>query len=791
MDVDRASRYRVIRPLGSGGMSEVFLAEDRELHRRVALKVLKERAEGDAARLRLLREARLASQLTHPGIGVIYEISEMETDGARQSFIAMEYVEGATLRAYVEREGSSLPEILELVRQVADALAAAHERGVVHRDVKPSNVLVSEAGRVKVLDFGLAAYVPPAGSSDDTWSVFASGAGGAADGALLGTIAYMSPEQALGREVDGRSDVFSLGVVLYELLTGEVPFRGSNAVEVIDAILHAEPGPMTSRRGAVHADLEGLVRRMLAKEPAERPVTMREVGREVEALLRGVETAGGSVAALPAARGAGRTVAVMTFENITQSGEDEWLGTGIAETATADLKALDGVTVIARERVTEALRKLTGRTDAPGAALAAEVGRELLARWVVSGGYQRVGETVRVTARLTEVATGAVLRTVKLDGTMDGLFALQDRVVRELARGLDLGPPAGAPEGDETQVLEAYEALSKGVINLRAESPDALDRAIVLFERAVAFDPGYARAWAELGSAYDLKASYLSVPELSVRAIAAFRRALERNPSFVRARRELGGTLIEVGRVEEGIAEIRRALEIDPSDAGVHQALGRAYFVGLARFPEAVAEYERALELNPRYGWAALQLAHCAALLRDFPRAERAARRAIELQEAFLSGREGALIVGGYTRLGQIAALKGRHEEALAELNRELEFLHQYGHALKERHFVEIQQRIGASQLSLGRSEEGVIALETALEAFGRRLRMGADDPFTRYYAGCASALLGRVDEALAHLVKAATSRPAFTAARAAIEADLESLRDDPRFRELVAGRAA
>ncbi|HUM02863.1 MAG TPA: protein kinase [Thermoanaerobaculia bacterium] len=784
MDLERATRYRVIRPLGSGGMAEVFLAEDRDLHRPVALKVLKELAGGDAARVRLLREARLASQLSHPGIGVIYEISEMETGGEKRPFIAMEYVEGETLRSHVRTSAPALPDLLGLVRQVADALGAAHERGVVHRDVKPSNLMVTAEGYVKVLDFGLAAYVPPAGSSDDTWSVFAGDADGPGS-ALLGTLAYMSPEQALGREVDGRSDVFSLGVVLYELVTGELPFRGANAMEVIEAIRHAEPAPTASEK-ALPAPLEALLNRMLAKAPTDRPPSMREVARELLALEQALKE-GTAVPSLPAARGPGRSIAVLAFENITKNPEDDWLGTGIAETASADLKAIEGVTVIARERVNEVLRNLTGRPDAPEAELAARIGRELSARWVVSGGYQRVAGTVRVTARLTEVATGAVLRTVKLDGTMEGLFALQDRVVGELAEGLDLAPAAGAAEGEETQVLEAFEALSKGVVNLRAESPDALDRAIVLFERAVAFDPGYARAWMELGSAYDLKASYLSVPELTLRAIAAFRKALERNPRLTRARRELGITLIDSGRVEEGVAEVRRALELDPGDSGANHSLGRAYFVGLGRFAEAAAQFDRALELNPRYGWAALQLAHCAALLRDFPRAEHAARRAVELQEAFLSGREGALIVGGHTRSGQIAALQGRHEEALVEFDRELAFLQHYGHALKERHFVEIEQRIGSSLLALGRTADGVAALEAALDAFGRRLRMGADDPFTRYYAACAAALLGRRDEALGHLEKAAASRPAFTAARAAIEPDLQSLRADPRFRELLA----
>ncbi len=205
----------------------------------------------------------------------------------------------------------------------------------------------------------------------------------------------------------------------------------------------------------------------------------------------------------------------------------------------------------------------------------------------------------------------------------------------------------------------------------------------------------------------------------------------------------------------------------------------------------AADECARALELNPKYGWAALQLAHAAALLRDFPRATEAARRAIELQEAFLSGREGALIVGAHTRLGQIEALTGRHEEALEEFGREMEFLQKYGHALKERHFVEIEQRIGGSLLALGRKAAATEALETALDAFGRRLRMGADDPFTRYYAACASALLGRADEALAHLEKAMGRRPALTAARAAIEPDLAVLRGNPRFGKIFAQPAA
>jgi tetratricopeptide (TPR) repeat protein/predicted Ser/Thr protein kinase len=780
------SHYRILKRLGAGGMGEVWLAEDVLLRRNVALKVLKCR-EGEAAgRARLLREARLASQISHPNAGIVFEVGEFMHGGTAHPFIAMEWVDGEPLDAWVRRNAPSLPEILGLAGQVAAALAAAHEKGVVHRDVKPSNVLVTSDGQVKVLDFGVATRLPVSDETATTWTRPGVGTPLSSPGEVVGTLAYMSPEQARGREVDARSDVYSLGAVLYELVTGRSPFAGGSAVDVLDRVLRETPPALSEADPRVPPELSRVVGRMLAKEAGDRYPGMREAEAALEAIRRALERG----EALPAIAPAVGAVAVVDFENVTRAPEDAWIGTGIAETVTADLKALGASPVVGRDRVFEVWRNLGGPDAASPERLATRLGREVGAAWVVAGGYQRVGEAVRITARLTEVASGAVARTVKLDGPLGEIFALQDRIVRELVEGLPGATAAADASPEETHVIEAYEAHAKGVVNLREESPDALDRAIALFERAVAFDPAFARAWADLGSAYDLKASYLSVPELSERAIVGFRKALERNPRFVRARRELGGTLIDVGRLDEGIAEIRRALELDPTDAGANHSLGRAYFVGLGRFSEAADQFERALELNPRYGWAALQLAHCAALLRDFPRAERAAFRAIELQEAFLSGREGAVIVGGHTRLGQIAALQGRHEEALRQFDRELAFLHRYGHALKDRHFVEIEERIGSSLRGLGRFEAAEEALKAALDAFGRRLRMGADDPFTRYYAACAAALLGRIDDALAHLAKAAESRPAFTAARAAIEPDLESLHADARFRDLLGSGA-
>jgi TolB-like protein/tRNA A-37 threonylcarbamoyl transferase component Bud32/Tfp pilus assembly protein PilF len=776
-----ASHYRILERLGGGGMGDVYLAEDTRLHRRVALKMMRDSGPEDSAgQARLLREARLASGLNHPGIAVIYEIDHAEMDDGWRTFIAMEYITGETLSAMAARDRPALSRVLEIAVQIADALTEAHARGVVHRDVKPSNVMITESGRVKVLDFGLAKYVPFA---DETGETLTRGpADGGADGALIGTIAYMSPEQALGGEVDARSDVFSLGVVIHELLSGRQPFQGANAVEMVDAILHKDPPSLVELDDPGITPLVRLLRRMLAKDPERRPQTMREVAGELEAIRRG----GSPEHATAPAAAAAPAVAVMGFDNITQVPEDEWLGTGIAETVAADLRAVEGLTVISRERIHEVLRKLESAGAGNEQDLAVRLGRELGARWVLKGGYQRFGERVRVTARLTDVESGSVIRTVKIDGGMDEIFSVQDRIVAELSAGLRMTVVPGGRDPDETQVIEAYEAFSRGMINLRAESHESVDRAILFLERAIALDPSYAQAHLKLGSAYETKASYLIMPELYEKAIAQFRRAIELRPALVSAWRELGGVLVALCREDEGIEAIRHALTLDPRDAGAHATMGRAHFLGFGDFQRAAECYEKAITFNPQGGWYVLQLAHCYALLRDFARGEDAARRAVSLQEDFLTGREGILIVGAHMRLGHMAALQGRYEQAIEHFHREIAFLQRVDHALRNRILIELHQRLGSAHLRLGHAAEGAAALALALEGFQERLRLGADEPFSRYYAACAYAVRGDVDPALNYLERAIRLKRRFTIARARIEPEFDGLRGERRFRELV-----
>ena len=778
--------YRLTERLGAGAMGEVYLAEDVRLHRSVALKMLAVEARGDeAAAARLVREARVASALTHPNIAVIYEIGEVEREGRRYGYIAMEYVPGRTLAEIAGERRLDVGEILGIMRQVAEALAHAHERGVVHRDIKPGNVMLTERGLVKVLDFGLAKYAPPVGEETSTWS----GRHRLLEvpGVMMGTLAYMSPEQARGGVVEGRSDVFSLGVLLYELLEGHRPFTGQNTVELVDAILREPPPPLVRHQGPLAAELGRVVLRMLEKDRERRHPDMGAVCRDLTALLAGRGPAAGP------ANSDTPSIAIMSFTNITRSREDDWLGTGIAETVTAGLATVPGLTVVSRARVVEVLRKLGGPEGPEGneEALAARLGRELGVQLVVSGGYQRLDEQVRVTARVTELATGTLTQTLKLDGRMAEIFDLQDRILGELSAGLRLRLPASAARDRdlyETHSVEAYEAFAKGLINLRAESPDALDRAILFFERSVALDPDYASAHAQRGIAYDLKADYLSMPELYERALASLDRALVLRPSFVEAHRSRASVLLSLGREDEAVTAVERALALDPGAASAYQTLGRVYFIGCGDFARAAEYYEKALALNPQSGWAALQLAHCTALLGDSIRAEAAAWKAVVLQEEFLSGREGQLIVGAYVRLGQALALQGRYAEALHQFERELEFLQRVDHALRSRIFIELHQRIGEARIRLGDAASGRAALDLATEAFERRVRTGADDPSTRYYAACAYALRGDTEAALDSLEKAASSRRRFTVARARVEPALQNLREQERFRALVGG---
>jgi serine/threonine protein kinase/tetratricopeptide (TPR) repeat protein len=774
---DTLGHYRILGPLGSGGMGEVYRAEDLRLRRSVALKMLRGNDGDEGARL--LAEARAASALNHPHIAVVYEIGQAPDDRGPVDYIAMEFVDGTTLAELARRGPIDLDTALDIFEQIADALAEAERHGIVHRDLKPANVMVTPVGRVKVLDFGIARRRAPAAVGPDDATQTAERPDLAAG--FMGTVPYAAPEQMTGRDVDTRADLFSLGVMVYELVTGRRPFDGGNAAQVLASMLTRPapvfPGAATDPR---LRDLEPLVGELLAADRDRRLATAAGLRQRFAAIRTATMS--------PDVSTAGSTLIVAGFTNISGGSDDDWLGTGLAETLTADAGQLEGLTVLPRDRVAEALKTLRQQTGESDERLFVRAARNLKARWVVSGAFQRAGDAIRVTASLTDVAAGQLVRSVKVDGSLASVFELQDRLVKELAGALRaaVSPASALPE---TEVVGAYEAFSRGLLNRRGETFEMLDRAVILFERAISLDPSYARAHIELGVAYSAKGDYLSMPELHQRGLATLRRAVDLQPGSARAWRELGATLLVVNQDEEGLAALRRALAIDPEDASIFGAIGRAHFINEARFAEAASWYERALARNPDAGWYWLQLSHCAALMRDFPRGERAAARAVELQEAFLSGREGLFIAGGAIRAGHLAALQGRHAQAIESFQREVDFLVRTEHPLRHRILVELNARLGAAYQQVGERKKAAAVFDVALEGFERRIRLGADDPFTRYYAAAVHALRGEPEPALALLERALVQQPAFTAARAAIEPEFAPLRSDARFQRMLQER--
>jgi serine/threonine protein kinase/tetratricopeptide (TPR) repeat protein len=776
--------YRVRDRLGAGGMGEVYLAEDTRLGRPVALKFLSTSSQTDPERrARLLTEARAASSLRSSNIAAIYDIGQH--DGA--DYLVMEYVEGDVLTSRISRGPLPVRESVDIALQVADALGDAHERGIVHRDIKSANIIVTARGQVKVLDFGLAKFLQPPGGQASVDAALTVGSDTMA-GTVLGTVSYMAPEQALGRAADPRSDLFSLGVVFYEMLAGRLPFQGQTFSEVVDAILHQQPPALARFNYAVTPDIDAVVRRALEKSPEMRYQDARSLFVDLtrlrtlldDTLRSSTVSRSGSSGNLGLSSAPENSIAVITFANITREPSDAWIGSGIAETVTADLKNVPGLTVIGRERVFDALRNLDASHEPNDDRFAIEIGRGLGARWIVAGAYQRLGPKLRITARFVEVDTGAVLRNVKIDGNLDDIFALQDRIVFELTQDLSLTlEPAAINQirTPETRSVEAYELFSRGMMTLRLATRDGPDRAISMFERALAIDADYAEAWAGLGTAYQVKGAFLGLPEMIDKAISCAERALALDPTLAEAHVALGSSMFARGRHDEASAALEKAIELDSKHARAHAMLARVHWIGRGDLKRGIKELERAIDINPQFGYAHLQLAFLYTEKGEFALAERAARRAVELQEQYISGEEGFLVVGAHTRLGYVFYRTGRYGDALKEYQTELLFLSASDHVLKERSLIELHQKLGAVYTRLEQPVEARRHLDLAIRLFSERAARGEADPATAYYVGAAYALLDDIEQAVRHLQQAFDARGAQNRRRATHDPDLAAVR--------------
>jgi TolB-like protein/predicted Ser/Thr protein kinase len=791
--------YRVIERLGAGGMGEVFLAEDTRLGRQVALKFLTSAdAQDPEARARLIREARAASVLRSPNVAVTYDLVEHGSD----LFIAMEYVEGELLSERVARGPMPVPESLEIAMQVADALDEAHAQGIVHRDIKSANVMLTKRQLVKVLDFGLAKFLRPAPGTDDATI------GMTIPGVVLGTLNYMAPEQLRGGEVDHRADLFAGGAVLYEMLAGRPPFQADTMADSANRILNQEPEALARFNYAVPADVDAVVRKALAKDPDYRYQSARELYVDLhharERIMRESTASGQRVTwrpgmlmppvgfgqPAPPPAPTGRTVAVLTFANLTGNPTDEWVGQGMAESLTADFAKVRGLKTIPREQMFDVQRELS---NAQGRLVderqSIELGRRLGATWVVGGAVQRLGERVRVTAQTIAVDEARTVSSVKLDGTMDGIFELQDRLIEELVRqGLqrELEQSEKRAIGGDVRSPEAYEAYSRGMLNLRTATQESVERAIALFEQALALDADYLEALIALGGALQLRGSFLSMPHVLERSKVLLEKAVAIAPKNAEAHVRLGQTLVTLGNVDAAEAAIRQGLALEPESPLALTQLARLLWLGRGRIDDAISHFTRAVALAPQAGYTYLQLALLHALNGNLDAAERFAREAVDLQQRAMSGTQGLIIVGAHTRLGYVHYLRGQYEDSIREYRRELSFLTLTDHALRDRSIIEVSQKLAASYHRLGAPDEARTYGNSAIDAFDRRLAAGADDPFTRYYLASLHALRDDVEPVLKHLERPLRELGPFTRWRLTRDPDFAGVLANPAVASLL-----
>jgi serine/threonine protein kinase/Flp pilus assembly protein TadD len=730
------SHYQILQVLGGGGMGVVYSARDTVLDRAVALKFLSKEALQDKLSLeRFLREARAAASLNHPNICTVHEIGE---DLEGHPFIVMEFLDGETLKNLISGRALRTDRLLDIAAQVADALNHAHARGITHRDVKPANIFITRGAQAKVLDFGLAklsailSISPETEPSDSTNKKPVHDDTLTTPGTSMGTIAYMSPEQARGNPLDPRSDLFSFGTVMYEMATGMQPFRGTTSAVIFDSLFNRNPESAASLNKEIPELLDSIIFKALEKDRDLRYQSAAELRADLKRLKRDLDSGKLQVSgrtgpyvvhhASPGDR-AQNSVAVLYFENLSSAKEDEYLRDGMTEDIITELANIKNLKVFPRPA-------LLPYRDKP--VTAPQVGRELNASFVLGGSLRRAGNRLRITAQLVETHTGHAVWAQRFDREMDDVFEVQDEIARSIAQAfrINLSPQEEEKIASKpTQNSVAYDYYLRGRSYARRES---LEFALQMYEQAIKLDPNFALAHAGIayicGIIHEIREHHAKWVE---RGDAACGRALELDPNLAEALVARARIAYSQRKHDLAIDFAKRAISLKPDCEGVYNVLGRAYFAS-GRFQEAAELTEKAIEANGD----------------DY--------------NVFVP------FINSLGRLGRVSELNRYREMEMCALERQLELVPED---------VRARSLLAADYAGLGRSEDAVRHIEMVVA-------LRPNDSSVLYNAACTCAVLGKKSEAIDLLRRSlAVGYSNFDWPRQ--DPDLASVHDDPEFLKL------